>query len=581
MLTCIALGSLACDVQSQRSLSKSVFPSPQRVERILSSSPSPQPARATRVLVDSWELTGPLAQGPDDAQLTGQSRSERITLDLARARPGLEAHRALLCVARETGAFLAIHHALPGAELSRFINQRCGWTSPEVSLVYWELRGSVAERELMPWLRREINNLDDSNTVSIGLALNSNVPNPYLVAAWGSETLKIDEARVSTGSAGSTAVIEGEGLSAHEVHAFVTNGAHGARSCSAPVSRGPHRFVLYCPLNLREQSATIDIIEIDPRLETPAGIHSSIWLEFGTPRSQTFRPRWAGRPQSPASLIEQLDRLRASVRAPPLEHAHDASEVLHRIHPYFVEAVHEGRKQDAATLRRRALAGTELSRWVSSGSLIEFPGGSSSSAPGSALAVGLGSPFHRAQLLDPRWDTIAISTSGEGLNSRVMIATWDTMGSAHLTQLEDSYVTQIRDERMGRTEVNRLPAAFHPVLDAAGAELVRSRSLVRTEDYVYTRLSEISPGDTVSPRQLEVLIYPASEESSYLEDVIPLKGSVEFEAHKHFVPFVHSAWGQWWWIALASTLLPPERRIPGEGIFMDPPTIYEGANYDW
>lgn len=394
------------------------FPSRDWVEALSEKPAPPKPARHPAKFVPSWSMSEPVAARYELASAPAEDPLSK-RLDALLQVPGSKGTRAIAahCFASELARFYDAHPDGPAGEMVTFLATRCGlptahmrWTSTS-----WKGADVKDDEELArlaePELNRMVTELRKDVPQSVGVGLHKGTRAAMVVFAVFEPELALEPVPTQV-EPGATVLVKGRALGQEtEFDASITRGPIDSVPCeSRPVPGG---FDLRCPATAGDVTARIEVF--GRKKDRLLGTHLAVIdVGVGAPLPNAIAiPDDAALPLKDAAslsgtLIAELNTRRAGAGRGPLIIEQRQENLANRIAPHFVAALEaDGLLADRIALGM--MAGYEVDGMVEEGSMV-----SARVAAGADLReVVRGvteSPYGRANLLDPRFNRVAVGS---------------------------------------------------------------------------------------------------------------------------------------------------------------------------
>jgi hypothetical protein len=422
-------------VQGSVSAEQTVFPTQEAIARIAA---APVPARALDEQtkdVPTWTLTGPLPDAVERAAPVDDTPWGKLFAEAVVARgDGVVATEAMHCVARENAAFYLANDALPAEMLGRFIAGRCGAPTSLASTSFSLITGDARtpDEKLLAQFHDRIRALVDKTLalgrVEAGFAFVRNGGRAALAISVVPQTVRVERTPLVPGPDGKL-VIEGEALGpAIGVRALVNRGRYGYAVCEVSPAVALPRFSVACPVAPDDEVAWLSVAAMPPGRVLGMPLLEMLAWPSGKPGKvyeKLARGAAGAEGASATDLVQEINRVRAEAKLPPVRLAEQESRTATRLAPHYFAASEgaAGMAETADQIALGLLAGWEVDGMVRNGHFISTWLGDAGSWA-EVIRGALSRPVGRETLLDPAAERVAVGTFAEGHGSGALFSTY-------------------------------------------------------------------------------------------------------------------------------------------------------------
>ncbi|APR79146.1 Hypothetical protein A7982_04493 [Minicystis rosea] len=415
------------------SVEQTTFPTREMVAKIAA---TPAPARLAddnAKDVPAWELTGALPDAMERRPPQDDSPWGKLFMEATAAR-GEEvlATEAMHCVARENAAFYLANDALPAEMLERFIAARCGAPTWFGGTAFQVITGDprTSDDKLFAQFGERVKAMIDKalrgGRLEAGLAYVRKGGRAVIGLAMVPQTVRLERTPIVPGPDGKV-VIKGELLgTAVGLRALVNRGRYGYAECTASPGVPLPRFVITCETAREDEVAWLSVTALPPgRVLGAPVIETLVWPSGSPGKTYAKLARGSGDTAgaSPEALAQEINKVRAEAKLPPVRLADAESKTATQLAPHYFASI-EGRGDDVADqVALGLLAGWEVDGLVRNGRFVSTwvqNAGSWSEV----IRAALSRPMGRQTLLDPAVERVAIGPVVAGQAHGALFSTY-------------------------------------------------------------------------------------------------------------------------------------------------------------
>jgi hypothetical protein len=397
---------------------ESSFPTRDVIARIAA---APVPARLSDEKsrdVPGWELTGPLPDAVDRSPPRDDSPWGKLLADAAAKRADdVVLTESMHCVAREQAAFYLANDARPAEMLERFIAARCGAPTSMGGSALQIISGDprTPDEAFFTQFGERIRGMLDKTLppgrLEAGLAYVRKGGRAVVAIAVTQQTVRLDRTPLVPGPDGKV-VIRGEALlPAVGLRALVNRGRYGYAECAVSTTEKLPRFAITCDTARDDEVAWLSVSALPPgRVLGTALLEMLVWPSGTASKTYPKLARAAAVAQgtSPDEVLQEINRVRAEAKLPPLRVAEAESRTASRLAPHYFSALEGGGADGVADqVALGMLAGWDVEGLVRNGHFVStwLPDATSWAE---VVRAALSRPIGRETLLDPTAERIAI-----------------------------------------------------------------------------------------------------------------------------------------------------------------------------
>jgi hypothetical protein len=368
--------------------------------------------------VPTWELAGPLPDAVERAPFQDDSPWGKLFTEAAATRgDAVVATEAMHCLARENATFYLANGALPAELLERFIAARCGVPTGQAGTAFSVITADerIPDDKIFAQFQAQARVLVDKTLkdgrLEAGLAYLRKGGHAVIALSVTPQTVRLARTPLVPGPDGNV-VLQGEVISpALTVRALINRGRYGYAACTVSPAVALPRFTIVCPTLPEDEVAWLSISALPPgRVLGTTVLEMMVWPagKPGNVYSRLTRSETAAAGASAGDLVQEINRIRAEAKLPPVALAEQESTTASRLAPhYFSSFASGGGDGTADQVALGLLAGWEVGGTVRDGHFVSTWLANASSWS-EVVRASIARPMGRQTLLDPAAERVAV-----------------------------------------------------------------------------------------------------------------------------------------------------------------------------